>query len=158
MLSIKSKADPRAAILRRLPQFHQLSDRELDRLARILDEVSLPAGAILTREGLIGDECYLIVDGAADVSIRGSRVARVGPGEFVGEMALVSGGFRSATVRAATPMHVFTMHKRVFAAMLDSSSVTRAVLAQMTDRLRAIECSPATRSACRAAARQERAE
>lgn len=142
MRIIKVKADSRAILLRRLPGLRQLGDRELNRLARSCDEIHLPAGAVLTREGRVGDDCFLIIDGEVDVTIGGRSVARVGPGEFVGEMALVSGGFRSATVRAATPMHLFTMHKSVFAALLEHSSVTRTLLTQMTDRLRGAEAAP----------------
>ena len=136
MSPIRVKPDPRVALLRRLKPLHQLNDRELKLLARSFDEVQLPMGAVLTREGRIGNDCFLIADGEAEVTIGGVVVARVGPGEFVGEMALVSDGFRSATVRATTPMHLFTMHKSVFATLLDHAPMTRALLGQMTDRLR----------------------
>ena len=146
MCPIRVKADPRAAALRCLKALRQLSDRELNLLARSLDEVDLPAGALLTREGRIGDDCYLIIEGEAEVTIGGSSVARVGPGEFVGEMALLSGGLRSATVRAMTPMHLFTMHKSVFAALLENAPVTRTLLTQMSDRLRQADAAASPRT------------
>lgn len=136
MSRLRVKTDPRTAVLGRLPSLRRLSERDMNLLARTFDEVNVPAGAVLTREGRVAEDCYLIIEGKAEVIIGGQAVASVGPGEFVGEMALLSDGYRSATVRALTPMHLFTVHKSVFAALLDRAPVARTVLTQMTDRLR----------------------
>jgi len=142
MFRTRSKLNPQVDALRRLPRLRGLGDRDLGRLAEALDEAELQPGAVLTREGRVAQDWYLIVDGDADVTIRGEVVARLGPGEFVGEMALVSGGPRSATVRAATPMRVLTGHKSVFTDLLDHAPVARTMLAHMTDRLRRAEGAP----------------
>ena len=114
----------------------------MNRLAATFDEVDLAAGAVLTREGRVGEDCYLILDGQAEVTIGGEVVAQVGPGEFVGEIALLSGAPRSATVRALTPMYVFTVHKGAFGMLLDHPAVARTLLAYMTERLRRAEGAP----------------
>jgi cAMP-dependent protein kinase regulator len=142
MRPIHRRRDPRVAKLRVLKPLKGLTERELDLVAATFDEVDLPAGAVLTREGRTAVECYLIGDGEAEVSIDGKVVARVGPGEFVGEMALVSDAPRSATVTALTPMHLFTIHRRAFRALLDHAHLTRTLLAYMTERLRRAEGAP----------------
>jgi CRP-like cAMP-binding protein len=140
----RPKADPRTALLRELRPLRQLGDRDLNVFAATFDEADVPAGAVLTRQGRCGDHCYLIVDGHADVSIDGEVVASVGPGEFVGEMALITGAPRSATVTAVTPMHLFTVHKSAFAALLDHAPVARTLLSHIADRLRRAEGAPDT--------------
>ena len=142
MRPIRRRHDPRVRQLRALRPLKSLSDRELNLLAASLDEIDLPAGAVITREGRVAQECYLIVEGDAEVSIDGEVIARVGPGEFVGEMALVSGAPRSATVRAVTPMHLFTAHDKVFRGLLEHAAVARTLLAHTTDRLRRVEGAP----------------
>jgi len=142
MPRLRKKIGPRAELLKQLPPLHHLPDGDLETLTRALDEVELPAGAVLTREGRVAEDWYLIVDGEAEVAITGQVVARVGPGEFVGEMTLVSGGPRSATVRAVSPMCVLTGHKSVLGGLLERPALTRTLLARMTDRLRRAEGAP----------------
>jgi CRP-like cAMP-binding protein len=147
MIRIRTRVDPLVELLRQLPPLRHLSDRDLDMLARTLDETQLPARAVLTREGRIAEDWHLIIDGEAEVTIAGQIIARVGPGEFVGEMALASEAPRSATVRAITPMHLLTAHKSVLGGLLERPAVTRTLLARMTDRLRAAEGAPGDFSA-----------
>src|SRR5207253_7972276 len=97
------KNDPKVTVLREVPGLAGLPSRELLSLASLFDEARLEEGAVLTREGDTGRELFLIVDGEALVSLRGDDVATVGPGEFVGEMAMFEQAPRSATVTALTP-------------------------------------------------------
>jgi CRP-like cAMP-binding protein len=142
MFRTRNKLDSRVESLRRLPRLRGLSEADLGRIAATLDQAELRPGAVLTREGRVAQDWYLIVDGEADVTIRGEFVGRLGPGEFVGEMALVSGGPRSATVRAVTSMRVLTGHKSVFTDLLGHAAVARIMLTRMTDRLRRAEGAP----------------
>jgi CRP/FNR family cyclic AMP-dependent transcriptional regulator len=96
----KAKLD----LLRKLPALAGCSDKELAEVARQVDDWSVTAGTTLTKEGEIGREAFLIVDGRADVVIRGEKVAELGPGEFIGEMSMVDHQPRTATVVAQTPM------------------------------------------------------
>ena len=128
---------------RTLPRLNHVSGDDLGRLAATFDELHVPVGAVLTRQGRVATERYLIVEGEADVRVDGRLVARVGPGEFVGEMAVISGAVRSATVQATTPMHLLTAHKSGFWRVLDRPAIALTVLRHMTDRLRLTEAASA---------------
>jgi CRP-like cAMP-binding protein len=129
----------RLQFLRRVPLFRGMSDSELARVDRLMDDVNLETGHELVREGSFGHEAFVIVAGEADVSIGGHKVAVVGPGEVVGEMALVDHSPRNATVRARSPMQVLAVDPANFAALLDEGGVSRQVLKTVVRRLRAAE-------------------
>jgi CRP-like cAMP-binding protein len=100
--------------LQRVPSFQDCSRRQLRALARITEVVEEPAGAILTRAGEPGTEFFLIVDGTARVEVSPRKRVRLGPGEFFGEMSLLDGGPRSATVVAATAIRLLRIDRRDF--------------------------------------------
>ena len=66
MIRIRTNTDPRVELLRQLAPLRQLSDRDLDALARTLDDIELPAGAVLTREGRVAEDWYVILDALAE--------------------------------------------------------------------------------------------
>jgi CRP-like cAMP-binding protein len=90
--------------LRGLDLFSGLSKHELDDVARLVDEVSVPAGAVLGREGEIAYEFFVIEEGTASVDLAGEHVAELGPDQWFGEIGLLSADRRTATVTATTPM------------------------------------------------------
>ena len=94
------RADTRVDLLRGLPLFELCSKRDLRRIAAIAVEREVEAGTELIREGEPGTEFYVVVEGEVDVRRRGRRVARLGNGSFVGEIALLSRSPRTATVIA----------------------------------------------------------
>ncbi|MCZ7588125.1 MAG: cyclic nucleotide-binding domain-containing protein [Gaiella sp.] len=114
------RADTRVDLLRGLPLFELCSKRDLRRIAALAVERELEAGAELIREGEPAGEFYVVFDGEVDVRRRGRRVARLGAGSFVGEIALLSRSPRTATVVAATPLRVLAISGRDFVALLDS--------------------------------------
>lgn len=114
------RADTRVDLLRGLPLFELCSRRDLRRIAALAVEQELDHGTELIREGEPAREFYVVVDGEVDVRRRGRRVARLGPGSFVGEIALLSRSPRTATVVAASPLRVLTISGRDFVALLDS--------------------------------------
>ncbi len=114
------RADTRVELLRGLPLFELCSKRDLRRIAAIAVEREVDAGAELIREGEPAGEFYVVVDGEVDVRRRGRRVARLGNGSFVGEIALLSRSPRTATVVAATPLRVLAISGRDFVALLDT--------------------------------------
>jgi CRP-like cAMP-binding protein len=114
-------------MLRELSLFASLSDAELRRVDHLTCEIEVPAGAVLMKQGQIGREVFVVVSGTADVSIDGHTVARVGPGEPLGEMALLEGAPRTATVTAVTPMHVLVMDPGQFADLLENQRVGRTI-------------------------------
>jgi len=114
------RADTRVDLLRGLPLFELCSKRDLRRIAAIAVERELDAGVELIREGEPAGEFYVVVEGEVEVRRRGRRVARLGDGSFVGEIALLSRSPRTATVIAATPLRVLAISGRDFVALLDS--------------------------------------
>ena len=124
--------------LRRVPLFSQLSRRELSRLAAVADEVDVPAGALLAREGAHGREFVVLADGLAEVESGGEVLRTLGAGSFFGEISLVTGGARTATVTAKAPSRLFILTRPAFRSLLRRSPrVARAVLASAALRLAA---------------------
>ena len=94
------------ARLQKIDLFRSLSKSDLARVAQWTDEVDVPAGTVLGREGSVAYEFFVIEDGTAEVRVGGDHVADLGPGEWFGEIGLLEGGRRTATVTAATPMRL----------------------------------------------------
>jgi CRP-like cAMP-binding protein len=91
------------------PLFSKLGKKELRRIAQISDEVDIRQGAELLQEGNFAHEFMIIEDGRADVVRGGEKVAELGPGDFLGEIAALDRGQRNATVVATTPMTLIVM-------------------------------------------------
>jgi len=117
---VQIHADIRVDLLRGLPLFELCSKRDLRRIAALAVERELDEGTELIREGEPAGEFYVVVEGAVDVRRRGRRIARLGAGSFVGEIALLSRSPRTATVVASTPLRVLAISGRDFVALLDS--------------------------------------
>jgi CRP/FNR family transcriptional regulator, cyclic AMP receptor protein len=116
--------------------FSRLDRDQLDRVARSVDEIDVPAGKELTREGDIGHEFFVIEDGSASVQKNGEEISVMGPGDFFGEIALLESPRRTATVVATTPMRLLVMHSRDFKAMEhDMPAVAERVRAAIYARL-----------------------
>ena len=101
-------------VLANVALFTGCDNKELAQVAALATEVEIPEGKVLAREGSPGREFYVILEGKAQVSIDGSEVATLGPGDFCGEMALLDLGPRVATVTASTPMEVAVLDPREF--------------------------------------------
>ena len=126
--------------LRALDIFAGCDDKLLRRLSRLGTEVHAKAKQVLAREGEVGREFYVIVDGSAAVLHDGKEIAELHPGAFFGEMALVDGRPRSATVVAESPMTLFVFDPREFFNLIDGfPPVSRKILATMAGRLRAAQ-------------------
>jgi voltage-gated potassium channel len=95
-----------ASRLRGLDLFAGLSQRELEEVAQLTDEVDVEAGRVLGREGSIAYEFFVIEDGVASVEIDGQHVVDLGPGQWFGEIGLLAAERRTATVTARTPMRL----------------------------------------------------
>jgi len=114
MLSRNTKID----LLKRVPLFADCSKKELQEISLVTDEIDLPAGFQLTKEGASGQELVVIVDGAADVIRRGKKINTVAGGDFVGEIALVTEEPRTATVRTTEPTQAIVLTRRDFRALM----------------------------------------
>lgn len=99
--------------------FTGFSDDELARVAELADDVRAETGALLTEQGRVGQECFVVVEGQASVYVGDAFVATVGPGTMVGEMALLEHRPRAATVIADTPMRLLAFDTKRFRTLLD---------------------------------------
>jgi len=112
-------ANAKLDLIKGAPLFEQCSKKDLQRIAQIADEIDLRAGKVLMQEGERGREFFVIVSGEVEVRRKGRKLATLGPGSFVGEMALLSKAPRVATVTAATPLDVLVITERAFLDLLE---------------------------------------
>jgi CRP-like cAMP-binding protein len=128
--------DAKIELLKRVPLFAGCSKKELGEIARVSDEMDVRQGSVLTREGDSGREFFVLVEGAAEVRRKGRKVSTMKPGDFFGEIALVSDRPRTATVTAAAPGRVLVMTDRGFRELMQRMpSIQLKVLAAVVDRL-----------------------
>jgi CRP-like cAMP-binding protein len=126
-------------LLGNVPLFKGLSQRQLEQVARLVDEYEAPAGKRFATAGEVGHELFVIVSGQARVTVK-SRAVRLGPGEFFGEMSLIDGGPRSANVEAVTPMRLLVVGHREFWQLLNEApSLNARIMRTLASRLRAAE-------------------
>lgn len=142
-MNMFSKRGGKVQRLRDVPLFGMCTDAELADIAALVDEVQLGAGTLLTREGTLGRECFVIVTGSVRVEMHGEDLGTRGPGEVVGEMALLDSSPRAATVRAVTDVEALALDPRSFSELLTRHpSVGKRMLAAMAQRLRTAENAP----------------
>jgi CRP/FNR family cyclic AMP-dependent transcriptional regulator len=132
------KQDAKVDALRRVPLFDGLSKKELTEIARATDDLRLDAGTVLCREGRIGNEFFVLVEGSVDV-IRGDEVVSTrSGGDFVGEIALLVTKHRVATVRATTPVRCLVLTRGDFRRVLDENrAIEQKVMTVLATRLAA---------------------
>lgn len=120
-----------------------MSERQLKVLAQSMKEVRFSAGQNLITEGDHDARFYLIVEGKAKVTVKGRKKRELGPGEYIGEMAIIDGGVRSATVTAETDVLTLSAARWNFEVLLKSNpNLALALLREMSRRLRQVDGSP----------------
>lgn len=125
------------ASLASVPIFSECSRRELTVIARAAKEVSHRKGVVIAREGERGIGLFLILQGGCEVTIGGKRKAKLGPGDFFGEVALLDGGPRTATVTALTDVKLVGITAWVFRGLLmEHPSIALKTLEAVAGRLR----------------------
>ena len=128
--------DAKIELLKRVPLFAGCSKDELAQIALLADELDLPGERELTHEGSTGKEFVILVEGEGDVMRDGNLIASLGPGDFVGEIALVTGQPRTATVRTRGPSRVLVMGAQAFRTLMhDVPSIQAHVLTAVAARL-----------------------
>jgi hypothetical protein len=126
-----------------VPLFSNLSKRHLRHIAALTEEEQFSEGATLAQEGKPGDTFYVLLEGEAKVVRSGRRMDRLIPGDFFGEIALIDGGPRTASVIATTPVTTLTISRKRFRKMLDEDpSIVLTMLEELAKRLRNNERSP----------------
>jgi CRP-like cAMP-binding protein len=140
MPSISERVDQ----LRTVELFHALTAAQLQRVARVADEIALPAGRKVVEERTYRDSggasFYLILQGKADVTARGKRLARLRDGDTFGEMSLLDGKPRSATVTAATDLRLYRIRSWDFQRLVKTEpAIALGLLKTLAGRLRDME-------------------
>jgi CRP-like cAMP-binding protein len=123
-------------LIKRVPLFSHCSKKELGMVAQIADEIDLPEGKTLMKEGDRGREFFVLVEGNVDVVKGRRKVNALGKGDFFGEIALVSQRPRTATVTTTSPVRVLVVTEQSFRSLLERApDVQRKVLMALADRV-----------------------
>jgi CRP-like cAMP-binding protein len=132
------RKNAKVELIKRVPLFSHCSKKELGLIARIADEIDLPEGKTLMREGDRGREFFVLVEGSAEVRRGKRKVSTLGGGDFFGEIALVSQRPRTATVTTTSPARTLVVTEQSFRSLLDRApDVQRKVLQALADRVAA---------------------
>ena len=131
--------DEIASKLAAVPMFSGCTRKELGIIGRAAKEVTHRRGTVIAREGQRGIGLFMILDGECSVSIGGKEKTRLGPGQFFGEIALLDGGPRTATVSAVTDVRLLGLTEWVFRGLLaEHPSIALKTLESVAGRLRAV--------------------
>ena len=132
--------DEKLELLKRTPLLAGLGRKDLEEVGRLADEVDLKVDHVLMREGDVGREFFVIVEGQVRIDKGGRSIRTMGPGEFVGDIALVTERPRTATATTATPCRLLVLGHREFHQLMDQyPSIRLSVLEAMAMRLRDLE-------------------
>lgn len=122
--------------LKEISIFSECSNKELRAISKLLTQVSVKSGRILTTQGDPGREFMIIVSGQATVRRDGKVLATLGPGDFFGELAVIAGVPRNATITADTDMVIEALNRREFSSLLDESpKIAKKILVGAVTRL-----------------------
>ena len=124
------------AILRRVPLFEELDEPELQSIADLMNEANVPSGGIVTAEGGPGDGFFVIESGEAEVTIEGIPRGVMSAGDYFGEIALLLGSSRTATVTASTDLRCYALTPWDFRTLVEGApSIAWKVMQSMAARL-----------------------
>ena len=123
-------------LIRGVPLFAAASKQELAEIASIADEIDLPEGKTLIKEGETGREFFVLIDGTAEVARGGKKVASIGAGDFFGEISLIAKTPRNATIITTSPVRALVITDRAFRQLLDHApQIQIGVLTALAERL-----------------------
>lgn len=123
-------------LLKNVPLFAGCSKKELGEVAKVADEIDLRAGKTLIEEGTPGREFFVLVEGTAEIRRRGRKIDTAGPGDFFGEMALLSEQPRNATVVTTSPVDALVVTARNFRTLVETNPlIALKVMRAVADRL-----------------------
>ena len=135
-----SKLQDEVDLLRSIPMFADLAVNKLKLLAFASDRVSYSEGEVIFSQGDEADSAYVVISGEADILVQTgdlvSKVAVLGPDEFVGDMAILCDIPRSATVRANSPLEALRIRKEHLNELInDTPTLAMSVLKELVQRL-----------------------
>ena len=138
--SARLPQDEKMRHLQKVDIFVDCTKKQLKAVAAISRVIEVPTGTTLTRLGDVGEEFFFILDGSASVEVTRRKRGKMAPGQFFGEMSLLDGEPRSATVRAETDMRLLVIMRRNFQTLLtEVPELTRTILVVLSRRLRELE-------------------
>jgi CRP-like cAMP-binding protein len=128
--------DRKIDLLKHVPLFSGCSKNELGQVSRIADEIDLRSGKTLIKEGTPGREFFVLVDGTAEIRRKGKKIDSAGPGDFFGEMALLSDQPRNATVVTTSPVDALVVTARNFRTLIETNPlIALKVMRAVAERL-----------------------
>jgi CRP/FNR family transcriptional regulator, cyclic AMP receptor protein len=130
------RSETKADLLKQVPLFAECSKGELRKLAAIADEIDLREGTVLTREGRTAHEFFVLVEGTVRVTKGSRKLADLGPGDWLGEIALLTKAPRTATVTATSPVVALVIVDRDFRQVVaEIPSIAMKMLSCVAERL-----------------------
>jgi CRP/FNR family cyclic AMP-dependent transcriptional regulator len=127
-------------LLRRVPLFAGCKNNALEQIERLADEVDVPDGYTLIREGTFGEQFFLIVQGRVRIERGGQTIRTLGPGEYLGEISLIDKGRTTATATTDGPARLFVLSHREFNSLLDQSPAIRLeIMRALASRVRQLD-------------------
>lgn len=135
-----ASSDPKVDLIASVPLFHGLGRRELEQIAQLVDEVDIPAGKVLMRQGETGAEMFVVATGSVRIERNGRHIRDAGPGTAIGEMALLSEGPRTATVTAVGPTRILLAGHREFHQLMEQHpTIQLAILNGVAAKIRMLD-------------------
>ena len=126
--------------LRNVSLFASCSTKDLQRIAKAGDEISMAAGTLIVDQGQTGREAFIVLKGTVIVKRNGRKVASLGEGTVVGELSLLDHGPRTATVTCETDCTLLLITQRHFSAVLDDvPALSHKLLASLAGRIRDLD-------------------
>jgi len=122
--------------IRAVPLFRGMTDRSIDAIAELARPTSFAAGSTLTQEGEPGESFVVLTSGTATVDQGGRTIRTLGPGDFLGEIALIDGGPRTATVTAQSAIEAIVIDRAGFGRLMNDFPIVRLdLVSALTQRL-----------------------
>jgi CRP-like cAMP-binding protein len=126
--------------LRKIPLFESFSTKDLEKIAKAGDEVSMPAGSLIVDQGQMGREAFVVLDGSVSVKRNSKKVATLGPGAILGELSLLDHGPRTATATCETDCTLLVLSQRTFLAVVDEvPALSHKLLGALANRIRELD-------------------
>lgn len=131
--------------LAHIPIFSGIDAKERGKIRNMMTGMNVDTGRVLVKQDTYGHEFFVIQSGTAKVERDGKLVAEIGPGDFQGEISLIDGGLRTATVTATSPMELLVASHQEFTSLLDRDPIiARQMLPGLVARLRSMANHPHT--------------
>lgn len=126
--------------LRQVPLFASCSNKDLEKIARAGDEITMPAGSVIVDQGQTGREAFVLLEGSATVKRNNKKITTLGPGAMIGEMSLLDHGPRTATVTCDTDCDLLVISQRHFLGVLDDvPALSHKLLGTLASKVRDLD-------------------